>query len=86
MQHFIHQTRRQLARLQKLHAGFGRDDEARGHVEADSRHFTKVCTFASQKSLVLSIAFTERIDIALIHGSPRDSGFGFIKISARSSC
>ncbi len=58
---------RQTIVLQVVPAGLGRDDEARGHRQAQPSHLRKVGTLAAQQVLLVLVALAEVVD-ELVHG------------------
>ncbi len=54
-----HQLLRELVLFEVVEAGLRRDDETRGNVQADLRHFAEVGALAAKEFLVVAVAFGE---------------------------
>ena len=63
----VHQAVRQRVLLEIVQAGFRRYDKSGRDVNADLRHFAKVCTLAAQELLVLAVAVIERVNVFFSH-------------------
>ncbi len=59
--HLGHQHLGKRIAVEVFEAGFGRDDEARGDVDADLRHLAQIGALAAQQLLVMAVAFSEGI-------------------------